>query len=257
MQKKTRSECHGDAPCDSSKRGPGGDDMERWPPRSYHPTWKQTWKQTPNISTKWGGYVIEYPPEAWHEKVLWNVPKTIQNPIGSCSNPCFRRAVKLLGVYCKLDLPPPHPGCNREKWRFREPDSPFTETCKKIMGTTIASWVGSSRSKSKKVRINDFRGIFGDVCSCFEGTCQVSVLQMKVGVLNCDIECWKIKFLELRCWCSIYYLTSCHLFFGVSQMCQWCPFLGMCWSILLRLGEQLRIGNVEDWKLDLAERFQP
>lgn len=212
MQKKTRSECHGDAPCDSSKRGPGGDDMERWPPRSYHPTWKQTWKQTPNISTKWGGYVIEYPPEAWHEKVLWNVPKTIQNPIGSCSNPCFRRAVKLLGVYCKLDLPPPHPGCNREKWRFREPDSPFTETCKKIMGTTIASWVGSSRSKSKKVRINDFRGIFGDVCSCFEGTCQVSVLQMKVGVLNCDIECWKIKFLELRCWCSIYYLTSCHLF---------------------------------------------
>lgn len=97
MQKKTRSECHGDAPCDSSKRGPGGDDMERWPPRSYHPTWKQTWKQTPNISTKWGGYVIEYPPEAWHEKVLWNVPKTIQNPIGSCSNPCFRRAVKLWG----------------------------------------------------------------------------------------------------------------------------------------------------------------
>ena len=52
--------------------------------------------------------------------------------------PMFQgRAVKLLGVYCKLDLPPPHPGCHREKWRFRERDSPFTEHVRKSWGRRL------------------------------------------------------------------------------------------------------------------------
>lgn len=134
--------------------------------------------------------------------------------------PMFQgRAVKLLGVYCKLDLPPPHPGCHREKWRFSERDSPFTEHVRKSWGRRLHPGWDQVDPNLKRFGLNDFRGIFGDGCSCFEETCQVSVLQMKVGVLNCDIECWDVD----APWIISPPVT---FFFGVSLMCQWCPFWG-------------------------------
>ena len=164
--------------------------------------------------------------------------------------PMFQgRAVKLLGVDCKLDLPP-HPGCHREKWRFREGDSPFPEHVRKSWGRRLSHPGWDQVDPNLKRWSQRFSGDLWGWLQLFWGN-------MSSECSSNESWSFELRYWMLRCWCSMDYLTSCHLVFGVSQMCQWCPFLGMCWSILLRLGEQLRIGNVEDWKLDLPERFQP
>ena len=125
-------------------------------------------------------------------------PKTIQNPIGSCSNPCFRcfrgELLKLWGcIVSWIYRPHTLDVIGKSEDFVNGIPQPFTEHVRKSWGRRRLhpGW-DQVDPNLKRFGLNDFRGIFGDVCSCFEETCQVSVLQMKVGVLNCDIECWDV-----------------------------------------------------------------